>query len=65
MTAETPPEQRLGFSVARDNFYAAAQHGLGAHVTWLDGARGSVQQLLQGIYQLFLEHIIRIIKQLL
>jgi hypothetical protein len=47
MTAETPPEQRLDFAVARDNFYAAAQHGLGAHVTWLDGARGSVQHLLQ------------------
>lgn len=47
MTAETPPEQRLDFPVARDNFYAAAQHGLGAHVTWLDGARGPVQHLLQ------------------
>jgi gamma-glutamylcysteine synthetase len=47
MTAETPPEQRLDFSVARDNFYAVAQHGLGSQVTWLDGARGSVQHLLQ------------------
>jgi hypothetical protein len=48
MTAETPPEQQLDFSVARDNFYTAAQQGLGAHVTWLDGKRGTVQSLLQG-----------------
>lgn len=47
MTAEIPPEQQLDFSVARDNFYIAAQHGLGAHVTWLDGARGTLQKLLQ------------------
>ena len=47
MTAETPPEQQLDFSVARDNFYTAAQHGLGAHVTWLDGARCTLQHLLQ------------------
>jgi hypothetical protein len=47
MTVESPPEQQLDFSLARDNFYAAAQHGLGAHVTWLDGHRGTVQNLLQ------------------
>jgi len=46
MTAEVPPEEQLAFSVARDNFYAAAQHGLDAQVTWLDGKRGSVQNLL-------------------
>ena len=47
MTAETPPEQRLEFSLARDNFYTAAHHGLGAHITWLDGVRGTLQSLLQ------------------
>ncbi|MDX2457745.1 MAG: glutamate--cysteine ligase, partial [Gammaproteobacteria bacterium] len=46
MTAEVPPEQQLPFAMARDNFYAAAQHGLDAHVTWLDGQRSNVQQLL-------------------
>jgi len=47
MTAETPPERQLDFSVARDNFYAAAHHGLGSQITWLGGERGSVQSLLQ------------------
>jgi hypothetical protein len=46
MTAEVPPEQQLPFAVARDNFYAAAQHGLDAHVTWLNDKRSSVQHLL-------------------
>ncbi len=48
MTADTPPEQQLDFSAARDNFYTAAQQGLGAHISWLDGTRGTVQNLLQG-----------------
>jgi hypothetical protein len=47
MTEEIPPEQRLEFSLARDNFYTAAHQGLGAHVTWLDGARSTLQNLLQ------------------
>jgi len=47
MTADTPPEQQLDFAVARDNFYTAAHHGLGAHITWLDGTRGTLQSLLQ------------------
>ncbi len=46
MTADIPPEEQLAFSVARDNFYTAAHHGLDAQVTWLDGNRGSVQKLL-------------------
>jgi len=46
MTADIPPEQQLAFSVARDNFYKAAQHGLDAQVSWLDGARCSMQSLL-------------------
>lgn len=47
MGAETPPEQQLDFSVARDNFYTAAHHGLEAHITWLDGTRGTARHLLQ------------------
>ena len=47
MTAATAPEQRLEFSLARDNFYTAAHQGLGAHITWLDGVRGTLQSLLQ------------------
>ena len=46
MSADVPPEEQLPFATARDNFYAAAQHGLDAHVTWLDGSRSSVQNLL-------------------
>jgi hypothetical protein len=46
MTADIPPEEQLAFSVARDNFYTAAHHGMDAQVTWLDGNRGSVQKLL-------------------
>ncbi|MGB5605735.1 MAG: glutamate--cysteine ligase [Gammaproteobacteria bacterium] len=45
--AETPPEAVLGFATARDNFYAAARHGLDAHVTWLDGIKVPVRQLLE------------------
>ncbi len=47
MTTSVAPEQQLEFSLARDNFYTAAHHGLAAHVTWLDGTRGTVQHLLQ------------------
>ena len=47
MAMETPPDQLLEFSVARDNFYTAAKLGLDAHVTWLDERRGSVRQLMQ------------------
>jgi len=43
----TPPEQLMEFSRARDNFYAAARYGLAAQVTWLDGRRGRIGELLQ------------------
>ncbi|MCF6362691.1 MAG: glutamate-cysteine ligase family protein [Gammaproteobacteria bacterium] len=39
-------ETRLPFAIARDNFYAAARHGLDAQVTWLDGNKQPVQLLL-------------------
>jgi hypothetical protein len=43
---ETPPEQQMGFAQARDNFYACAQHGLDAHLVWLDGNKRQLQSLL-------------------
>jgi hypothetical protein len=46
---ESPPEQQLDFATARDNFYAAAHHGLGASLTWLNGVRGSAQTLLTDV----------------
>ncbi len=41
-----PPEQDLSFAQCRANFYAAAQHGLDASITWLNGWQGSLRQLL-------------------
>ena len=42
-----PPEATLDFARARENFYAAAKHGLQAQVTWIDGRHGSVGALLR------------------
>ncbi|HEB94394.1 MAG TPA: glutamate--cysteine ligase [Gammaproteobacteria bacterium] len=39
-------ETRLPFATARDNFYAAARHGLDAQITWLDGDKQPAQSLL-------------------
>ncbi|MFA9461256.1 glutamate-cysteine ligase family protein [Thiohalorhabdus methylotrophus] len=44
--SEEPPEARLPFATARDNFYAAARSGLEARVTWLDGRTGPARTLL-------------------
>lgn len=46
MARAEPAEERLPFAAARDNFYLAAHHGLEAHVTWVDGRRGTVRALL-------------------
>ena len=46
MSQQEAPELQLDFAFARDNFYAAARHGLDANINWLDGSRGSVQTLL-------------------
>jgi gamma-glutamyl:cysteine ligase YbdK (ATP-grasp superfamily) len=40
------PESELSFAQARDNFYACAQHGLDAHLVWLDGQKHQAQSLL-------------------
>jgi len=42
----TPPEQELPFTQARDNFYLAARHGLGATVSWLGGHKGALRGLI-------------------
>jgi gamma-glutamyl:cysteine ligase YbdK (ATP-grasp superfamily) len=46
MTQDIPPEQQLPFATARDNFYAAAHHGLDMHVTWLDERRSKLRTLI-------------------
>ena len=43
-----PPEGRLAFSEARDNFYHAAQGGLSAKIRWIDGASATVAEILHG-----------------
>ena len=41
-----PPEARLSFQAAKENFYAAARRGLRAEVRWLDGRTGGVSDLI-------------------
>lgn len=43
------PETALPFAQARDNFYACAQHGLDAHIVWLDGQKHQAQSLLRRV----------------
>jgi gamma-glutamyl:cysteine ligase YbdK (ATP-grasp superfamily) len=47
MRSDRPLEQLMPFAVARDNFYAAARHGLDAEVRWLDGAAVRLGDLLR------------------
>ena len=42
----TPIEMEIDFSVARDNFYAAARDGISAQLTW-QSKKGSAQALLK------------------
>lgn len=42
-----PPEEKLDFAHARDNFYACAKSGLSAQVMWLDKQKGNIKDLLQ------------------
>lgn len=48
-TQATPPEKEIPFAVAKDNFYAAARHGLDARVRWTGGRMGSVSDLIEQI----------------
>jgi len=45
--APEAPEARLGFMQAKENFYAAARHGLRARVRWLNGNEVDLQSLLR------------------
>ena len=42
---ETPPEKRLPYDRARENFYQAARLGLEAPAFWLDGKSGELSEL--------------------
>ncbi len=42
-----PPEQRLPFTEARANFYAAAKGGLGARLHWLDGRGATAEEVIR------------------
>jgi len=44
--SESSPDTRLPFTVARDNFYAAARYGMDARLLWFEEQRISVRQLL-------------------
>jgi hypothetical protein len=41
-----PPETRMTFATAHDNFYRAAREGLECRLVWLDGAETDVRSLL-------------------
>ena len=41
-----PPESRLAFNIAHNNFYVAARDGLAANITWLDGVQTDLRSLL-------------------
>lgn len=41
-----PPEGRLAFAVARENFYRAARFGLEADIAWLDGREVPISDVL-------------------
>ncbi len=45
-TRPTPPEDQIDFAAVRRNFYGAAKNGLRAKVSWLQGKRCTVQDLL-------------------
>ena len=47
-----PVEERLAFDTARDNFYNAARHGLGARVGWRGGEVGIRDLLLEELLPL-------------
>jgi hypothetical protein len=46
---ESAPEEIMDFAQARDNFYTCAQHGLEAHIIWLDGEKHPAKSLLHNV----------------
>ncbi len=47
-TQPKPPETLIAFDAVRKNFYNAAKSGLRAKVTWFNGKRGAILDLLIG-----------------
>lgn len=45
-TLPEPPEQKLSFEQAKENFYRSARYGLEAQLLWIDGASYNVSDLL-------------------
>lgn len=41
------PQPVMAFSQAKDNFYQTARYGLNAHITWLDGKKYHLQNLIE------------------
>ena len=41
-----PIEQEIPFSVAKENFYAAAAHGLAAEIVWTNGKTAKVSEII-------------------
>jgi len=50
--AESCRVPELPFETARENFYAAAKHGLGAEIAWLGGKRRSVREVIDELVPL-------------
>jgi hypothetical protein len=59
MLARQGVEPALPFEEARANFYAAAKHGLGAEIAWLDGTRRPVRQVIAELIPLAREGLAR------
>ena len=45
-TLAIPPEEKLPFAVAKNNFYEGARRGLAGRIVWLDGKTVSLQTLI-------------------
>jgi gamma-glutamyl:cysteine ligase YbdK (ATP-grasp superfamily) len=74
-TLTEPAEDIISFTQSRTGFYAAAQHGIHAHIDWVDGERSTIQRLVLdrllvecetglhklGIYQEDIDHYLSII----
>ncbi len=43
---DEPPEERLSFEDARENFYRASRRGLDSEIVWLEGRRVAMRELL-------------------
>ncbi len=46
---QEPPESKLVFKAAKENFYHGAKYGLGAEMQWSDGKKYAVSELCQKV----------------